>query len=91
MAYGIYEVVTLGKHYYRPIGADPVYGEQGHVHTINETIDGTVFDRWRADADYRPKNLNEWAVRRKVADLGALHGAVNATDGTALLETPVTP
>jgi len=82
MAWGIYEIVTLGKHYYRPIGAEPVYSETGHVHTINESIDGSVFERWHADPTYRPKNLVEWASRKKVTDPGALKGAVRAADPT---------
>lgn len=90
MAGGIYEIVTLGKHYYRPIGADPVDSETGRVHTINESIDGSVFDRWRADLTYRPKNLVEWASRKQVANQGLLNGAVHAVDpGLAVDPSPV--
>ena len=79
MAHGIYEVLTLGKHFYRPIGADPVFTNQGHVETINESIDATVFARWKADETYRPQNLKEWATRRKInpADIST---AVSAND-----------
>ena len=83
MAHGIYEVLTLGKHYYRSIGAEPRDTGDAVESTINETIDGTVFDRWRADETYRPPNLKEWAARRGV-DPSALKQAVRAKDATAI-------
>ena len=86
MAHGIYEVLTLGKHYYRPIGAEPRDTGDAVESTINETIDGTVFDRWRADETYRPPNLKEWAARRGV-DPSALKQAVRAKDATAIAPT----
>ncbi|MBP1290409.1 MULTISPECIES: hypothetical protein [Bradyrhizobium] len=33
---------------------------------INETIDGSVFARWRADETYRPLNLVAWAKSKQV-------------------------
>lgn len=81
MAHGIYEFVTLGKHYYRPIGAEPLDAGDAIKTTINETIDATVFDRWRADSTYRPQNLADWASRRGV-DPGTLKQAVLAKDAT---------
>ena len=86
MAHGIYEVLTLGKHYYRSIGAEPRDTGDAVESTINETIDGTVFDRWRADETYRPPNLKEWAARRGV-DPSALKQAVWAKDATAIAPT----
>jgi uncharacterized protein (DUF2235 family) len=77
MVFGIYEILTFGKHYYRPIGIDPIDASDAITTTINESIDGTVFDRWRSDEKYRPKNLSEWATRRKV-DPGALRQSVRA-------------
>ena len=44
---------------------------------INEIIDGSVFDRWRADSSYRPPNLAGWAHRRAV-DPGAMRTSVMA-------------
>jgi hypothetical protein len=81
MAHGIYEILTFGKHYYRPIGIDPIDVGEAVTTTINESIDGTAFDRWRIDATYRPKNLSEWAARRKV-DPGALKQSVRADNPT---------
>lgn len=79
MAHGIYEVLTFGKHHYRPIGAAPIDTGDSMTTTINETIDGTVFDRWRSDATYRPKNLSDWAKRRSV-DPSTLSQSIRADD-----------
>lgn len=65
--------------FYRPIGTDPVKGMSDTTERINETIDGSVFDRWRGNPDYRPKNLQDWATRRN-ADPATLTGARLATD-----------
>lgn len=51
---------------YRPIGADPEIRDDGTHPTVNETIDVSVFRRWRADATYRPANLVEWAHRKNI-------------------------
>lgn len=79
MAHGIYEVLTLGKHYYRPIGAPSVYSENGHVDTINESIDATVFSRWQENSSYRPPNLAEWAQRHGI-DPATISLSVSASD-----------
>ncbi len=86
MAHGIYEVLTLGRHYYRPIGAEPVDTGEAVETTINETIDATVFDRWRADETYRPPNLSDWATRRNV-DPSKLNQSVRANDATPIAPT----
>jgi uncharacterized protein (DUF2235 family) len=86
MAHGIYEVLTLGRHYYRPIGAEPVDTGEAVETTINETIDATVFDRWRADETYRPPNLSDWATRRNV-DPSRLNQSVRANDATPIAPT----
>lgn len=85
MAFGIYKVLTLGKHYYRPIGVDPVDTDKGRVNTINESIDATVFARWKADPTYRPQNLVEWSDRRKV-DPATLSSSVSAADPTKTIQ-----
>jgi hypothetical protein len=46
---------------------------------VNETIDMSVFDRWRKDPSYRPKNLVEWSQRKKV-DPASLQTSVRADD-----------
>jgi uncharacterized protein (DUF2235 family) len=81
MAHGIYEVLTFGKNYYRPIGEDPREDESGMVSVINESIDASVFARWNAISGYRPPNLKEWADRRNV-DIATVSAAVRADDPT---------
>jgi uncharacterized protein (DUF2235 family) len=65
--------------FYRPIATDPNVGTAKTTERINETIDGTVFDRWRGNSNYRPPNLQDWAQRRGV-DPAALTGARLGTD-----------
>jgi uncharacterized protein (DUF2235 family) len=88
MAHGIYEILTLGRHYYRPIGAEPLDTGNTVTSTINETIDATVFDRWRSDETYRPRNLSDWARRRGV-DPSTLKQSVRANDASAIIPTTV--
>lgn len=70
--------------FYRPIGTDPVRGTAHTTERINETIDGSVFDRWRGNPHYRPHNLVDWAKRRDV-NPAKLTGAHLATDPGATL------
>jgi uncharacterized protein (DUF2235 family) len=64
-AYGAYRWVS--RPYYRPIGTDPIPSSETEMReNINETIDISVFDRWRADESYRPPNIIDWARRRAV-------------------------
>jgi uncharacterized protein (DUF2235 family) len=84
MSGGVYRALKLWQPYYRTIGADPMVSESTTTTTINETIDGSVFNRWQKDAAYRPKNLEEWATRRR-ADLEALHSSVRADDPSTVV------
>jgi uncharacterized protein (DUF2235 family) len=65
--------------FYRPIGPDPIIGTARTTSRINETIDGSVFDRWRGNPVYRPRNLQTWATHRNVDPL-KLFGARLAAD-----------
>jgi hypothetical protein len=76
---GTYQLWELGRRNYRPIGRDPQTAGDYVIHMINETIDGSAFDRWRGDASYRPKNLADWAARRGV-NIEDLHGSKQAAD-----------
>ena len=64
---------------YRTLGQEPDNRYDGSHWVINETIDVTVFRRWRADPTYRPENLVEWAQRKK-ADSATLQTSVRADD-----------
>jgi type VI secretion system (T6SS) phospholipase Tle1-like effector len=78
--HGAYKIATRGKAYYRPIGAGPEPSSASEMRvTINETIDASVFDRWRHDLTYRPPNLVNWAFARKV-DPAKLNEAVRADE-----------
>lgn len=70
--------------FYRPVGTGPLVGTKRTTSRINETIDGTVFERWRENAAYRPKNLAEWAKRQTV-NPASLHGARLATDPAVIV------
>ena len=63
----------------RVIGRDPEIRADGSHANVNETIDATVFERWRTDTKYRPENLMEWA-RRKQVDPAQLRSSVRADD-----------
>lgn len=66
----------------RTIGIDPFNTPDGHRVSVNETIDATVFERWRRDPNYRPGNLTEWAARRGV-DPATIHATVR-TDNPSI-------
>lgn len=74
---GLYALVTPAL--YRSIGPEPEMRDNGTDTNVNETIDVSVFQRWRADPKYRPRNLVEWAQRRRV-DPAQLQTTVLAND-----------
>jgi hypothetical protein len=76
---GFYKVMTLGRRYYRVIGAAPraVTNPDGTASVVNETIDGSVFDRWRYYTSYRPQSLENWAKERACSPT-EIAGAVSA-------------
>ena len=63
---GAYALLHAEQRHWRPIGRPPEPRTHTVVHTINETIDASVFERWRMDGRYRPQNLVEWAARHKI-------------------------
>ncbi len=74
---GLYKLFL--RKYERPIGSEPVETGESIENAINETIDGSVFERWQSDETYRPSNLVEWADRTK-ADLAKISWSVRADD-----------
>jgi uncharacterized protein (DUF2235 family) len=76
-AHGFYRFIS--RPFYRPVGPPPNKGTQETTSRINETIDGSVFERWQVDATYRPPNLMDWS-KEKGVDPGTMKGAVFATD-----------
>jgi hypothetical protein len=75
--YGAYS--KLSWRYYRPIGEVPRKDDDGTHTNVNETIDASVFDRYRADPNYRPPSMAEWATRYQV-DPAELRGSVRANE-----------
>jgi uncharacterized protein (DUF2235 family) len=69
----------MSRRHCRPIGTDPEEREDGTHRNVNETIDSSVFDRWRDVPQYRPPNLGDWAKRKSV-DLANFRQSVNADD-----------
>lgn len=69
----------ISSPYYRVIGRPPLASDDGMHVDVNETIDRSVFDRWRVDPKYRPVNLVEWARRTRV-DPGQVWTSVRADD-----------
>jgi uncharacterized protein (DUF2235 family) len=87
LAYALYRLVRPFKHY-RPIGSGPMEkksraGVVGRVQPIDETIDASVFERWRHDQDYRPEPLLRWSARTGV-DPANVTGSVKARTGAPL-------
>jgi uncharacterized protein (DUF2235 family) len=70
-AFGLGALVSRRHH--REIGRGTIQNEGFTLACLNEKIDGSVFDRCRADPKYRPKNLVDWAFRKGV-DLAQAKG-----------------
>jgi hypothetical protein len=70
--------VKFGKRFYRDIGEDRQAVSNGWIEPHYETIDGSVFDKWRSDENYRPKNLVKWGKNRQL-DPGTLTGTQDAS------------
>ncbi|WP_157783744.1 hypothetical protein [Bradyrhizobium liaoningense] len=66
-SYGEFGHRSFSRPFYRPIGLEAT------TPRMNETVDTSVFERWRADTTHRPANLLEWEGLR----LGALGQAQN--------------
>ena len=78
MAGGIYYLSRLGRPYLRLIGAPDILAPEMVTETINETIDASVFERWRQNPAYRPPNLIAWGKALGIDDPGTLMGSVFA-------------
>jgi uncharacterized protein (DUF2235 family) len=61
----------------RVVGAEPYRGTERTTSRINETIDESVFERWRSNPAYRPPSLSNWSKSRGV-DPASMSGSVRA-------------
>lgn len=77
MAWGLYRACHGFVPYYRPIGTEPARAGDIAHNVVNESIDASVFERYRSGSSYRPANLVDWAKRKKV-DMSALTSSVRA-------------
>jgi uncharacterized protein (DUF2235 family) len=76
--FGLYRFVS--SRYYRPIGCTPKNAAAPKICTnINETIDASVFARWRNDASYRPLNIVQWAKVNNI-DITTIKQSVRADE-----------
>ena len=78
-AFGMGAYALVSPPLFRSIGREPNVRDDGTHINVNETIDASVFERWRADPGYRPANLLEWAERKRI-DPAQLHSSVRADD-----------
>lgn len=78
-AYGFYQFVS--RRHYREIGGKPLSLDGGKIlrHSINETIDASVFERYRQNPQYRPSGLERWATMFKL-DPGNIRNSVRADE-----------
>ncbi len=70
---------TVSRTFYRTIGGAPDVRNNGTHTNVNETIDQSVFERWRATPSYRPQNLADWAKRKNI-DPTVIKNSVRADD-----------
>ena len=85
MAHGVYKLIKFGIRYFRTVGVGPVEEGDSITTTINETIDSSVFERYRNDASYRPSNILAWAS--KAAKSGV---TIESIDSSVLADSPGT-
>jgi hypothetical protein len=57
------------------------------VHTINESIDISVFYRWRKNPKYRPPNLFAWANKHGIDPVN-ITSSVRADDPALTIPSP---
>jgi uncharacterized protein (DUF2235 family) len=73
----------ISRPFFRTIGENPDVRDDGTHTNVNETIDQSVFERWRTMPTYRPSNLTEWAARKRI-DPAKLTDSVRADDPTII-------
>lgn len=79
---GFYRIAKLGRRHHRVIARRPEKVAGGKMVTVNETIDVSVFDRWRKDENYRPQSLTIWA-KTMVLKPARLRDTIDAHTGDA--------
>ncbi|MFC4761841.1 DUF2235 domain-containing protein [Dyella koreensis] len=85
MAFGLYALFHLLIPFRRPIGQATLGNGKDVKFVVNETIDASVFARWRADKTYRPKNVVDWARKFNI-DPGTITTTVRADDPSVAVD-----
>lgn len=80
---GAYRLAS--RRFYRPVGQMPYVDDRGSHSVVNETIDASVFERWRENPNYRPKNIVDWATRSG-ADPEQTRTSVCASEYTLVID-----
>ena len=73
-----------GARFWGEIDREPKIKKTTIVHTVNETIDESVFERCRQVPTYKPFNLLNWA-KKKGINLTDIMTSVRADDPTQSL------
>ncbi|MFB6689413.1 DUF2235 domain-containing protein [Streptomyces virginiae] len=74
---GAYRALPRNRRHWRKIGSADNIGSAAPTRLMSEVVDASVFDRWREDPEYRPRNIAEWGSRRGLT-VGELYGTQNA-------------
>lgn len=67
----------VSKRSYRSVAPEPFVGATGTHARVNETIDTSVFNRWREDNSDRPPSLIKWADEKRL-DPADVRGSILA-------------
>jgi hypothetical protein len=73
-----------GARYWRDIDRKPEPRTRTIIHSVNESIDKSVFARCRADPSYQPENLKAWAEKHGVT-LTDIQTSVRADDPSVVV------
>jgi uncharacterized protein (DUF2235 family) len=83
MAHGVYKLSKFGVRYFRTVGAGPIEDGDSITTTINETIDASVFERYRNDTSYRPRNIRAWASKAEKSGV-----SIDSISSSVLADSP---
>ncbi|MFJ8160019.1 DUF2235 domain-containing protein [Streptomyces sp. NPDC096136] len=75
---GAYRAVSRNKRHWREIGNADDTGSTAPAQLMSEVVDASVFDRWRDDPEYRPRNVAAWGSRQRLK-IDELQGTQSAS------------
>ena len=80
---GFRRLFTNNRPIYREVGMTSKDNISIENEPINETIDGSVFEKIKSDKSYTSTSLNNWAARRGI-ELNQISGSVIAASGAII-------